>query len=276
MLTFRNMRRDSVLHVTVQSSQHCSAAGRPGGFCLRRSPRQLTELSHIPWGCRRVLTCPLSSSKGCITKKCPLMATFLSPLPPWGLQQVVLPLLLRISRKITPRVTAVAMVIWGSLSQSSPNLHRTEKDLVQYFSYPAKKCAVEHPGQKIWSNRVVLLNSASTVCCWRLSSSLFTPAQLPLWPLLQQWQQWREQATCPSRSLRMPVSSSVSASANFLDLTEESSHSHLLAQSLACFVSYNLSPAPSTQLLAHCPHTKIRPFPTEFRNHTRLFSPILA
>lgn len=43
--TFRNMRINSVLHVTMQNSQHSSAqqAGRAGGFYLHRSPRQLTS-----------------------------------------------------------------------------------------------------------------------------------------------------------------------------------------------------------------------------------------
>lgn len=57
---------------------------------------------------------------------------------------------------------------WDYLSQSSPTLHSTEKDLAQYFSYPAEKPAVEHPGPEI---RVVVLNSVSTGCCWRLRSS---------------------------------------------------------------------------------------------------------
>lgn len=52
---------------------------------------------------------------------------------------------------------------------------RTEKDLAQRFSYPAEQRAVGHPWPK---TQVVWMNSASTMCCGRLRSSLCTAAQL--------------------------------------------------------------------------------------------------
>lgn len=129
--TFRNMRRNSVLPLTVQSSQHKhSTAQQQAGLEAFASPgvpgSWQTELSHTTWGCGRVLTCPPSSSKGYITKKHPLVATFLSPLPPWGLSQVVLPLLPRISRKDQPSCHSSGH---GHLRLSEPeftHLHRTE------------------------------------------------------------------------------------------------------------------------------------------------------